>query len=119
MNDHELWSALESWSKDNNADLARDENTYKLSWPVDDPIGYIDVSPDPKREIVVVQHGTIDQQTQAGTPCGSTRWRYQDLSKHLSELKYQVETTKVPAPTRTWKYTPRIDIGTIKGFKFR
>lgn len=118
MTNEELLITLESWSQKNDADLERDANTFKLSWPTSDPIGYIDVSPDPKREIVVVQHGTIDQHTNAGKPCGTTRWGYQNLDEHLSELKEQVNAAKVPDES-AWRYTPSIDIGTVKGFKFR
>lgn len=118
MTNEELQRALENWSQHNDAGLVRDANTFKLSWPTNDPIGYIDVSPDPKRDIVVVQHGTIDEHTNIGKPCGTTRWGYQNLGEHLSELKEQVNTAKIPDEP-SWKYTPSIDIGTVTGFKFR
>lgn len=120
MRQEELPDFLQTWSSANDVSLEPrpEDGVFKLSWPIRAATGgqgYIDVSPDPKfREMVVVQHGT----SEAGTvnPCGITRTRVDELGRKLTDLKQSLEMTR--PQVKTWKYTPKIDIGSVKGFRF-
>jgi len=115
-----LETLLQTWSNQHDdVDFIPEVGVFKLSWPMKSSRnrGYIDVSPDPKRrDMVVVQHGTIDS-TERNNPCGITRWYYHELDQRLDDLKQSVETTTQPI-RETWKYTPKIEIGNVKGFRF-
>jgi hypothetical protein len=116
-----LEKMVEEWRKEHGVTPDVPEgDVLKLSWPTGGRghLGYIDISPDPKRsEIVVVQHGTVDPKTGRGTPCGMTRSHIEEIQANLSEAKAAVDAMKV-ALEPSWKYTPSVDLGAVRGFKF-
>lgn len=117
-----LWATLAEWSRQHQIKPpVAEHDVFKLSWDSPDGnIGYIDVYPDPKQSgVVVVQHGTIDPQTDEGCLGGVTRWRCNELDRNLTELKNSIDAMVLKPEPLNWKYTPSIDIGSVKGFKFR